>query len=555
MTINATTPRLDDLLADAARRHPERPALVGHGDSWSYAELEQAVCALTAELTASGLRPGRRVGVYAPKTPATVIALYAALRAGAVVAPLDVADPPLRTGRMLRNAGISLLVTTERFLPAARRAAAEARGAASEACGPASEARGAASEVDQHPYGERDFDHGLVALEVLSPVEQPATLPAPVDRGGYILFTSGSTGWPKGVLLSHENVAHYALWAAAEFELTPVDRIGSQAALTFDLTTFDLYSAAAAGACVVLLPDMLRSFPRDVVTWLNEQRITAFMAVPSLYHNLLQQGGIADALPPTLRIAAFGGEPFAPHLLEEYLQLLGDRPFYNLYGPTETNACTYYRMPRNWTADQELTIGRGIADVHIEVLDDDGRPTDGEGEIHIAGPTVFQGYLRDGHLTDPTVRVPFRDGVVRRAYASGDLGRITADGRVFLRGRRDFQVKRRGHRIDLLDIESAALDLPQVATAAAVARAGDHAGQIWVYAQTTAAERELLAELRAALPPRMLPDRIVPVPSLPLTISGKVDRRALSEGVAATPLPPAAPAATTPLNTPQENPA
>ncbi|MEU0009209.1 amino acid adenylation domain-containing protein [Streptomyces sp. NPDC006314] len=540
MTTQTTTPRLDELLAGTARRHPDRPALAGQGDTWTYAELEQAVAALATELTAVGVYPGQRVGIYAPKTPATVIALYSALRAGAVVAPMDVSDPPLRTSRMLRNAGISLLLTTERFRTAARQAAAGARDAE--------------PDDDRHTCAEREFAHGLAALEVLRPAGQPATLPAPVDRGGYILFTSGSTGWPKGVLLSHENVAHYALWAAGEFGLTPDDRIGSQAALTFDLTTFDLYSAAAAGACVVLLPDMLRSFPRDVVGWLNEQRITAFMAVPSLYHNLLQQGGIADALPPSLRIAAFGGEAFTPHLLERYLGLLGDRPFYNLYGPTETNACTYHRVPRDWTADQELTIGRGIGGVHIEVLDADGRPTDGEGEIHIAGPTVFQGYLRDGRLTDPTVRVPFRDGVVRRAYASGDLGRITADGRVFLRGRRDFQVKRRGHRIDLLDIESAALELPQVATAAAVAMAGAHAGQIWVYAQTTATERELLAELRAALPHRMLPDRVVPVSSLPVTISGKVDRRALADNVPPASLPLAAPAANTPLNASPENP-
>ncbi|MEU7303840.1 amino acid adenylation domain-containing protein [Streptomyces sp. NPDC007206] len=540
MTTWTTTPRLDDLLADAARRHPDRPALAGQGATWTYAELERAVAALAAELTAAGVHRGQRVGVYAPKTPATVIALYAALRAGAVVAPMDVADPALRTARMLRNAGISLLLTTERFRTAARTAAAGARDAV--------------PDGDRRVPADREFGHGLAAVEVLRPAEQPVTLPAPADRGGYILFTSGSTGWPKGVLLSHENVAHYALWAAEEFGLTPEDRIGSQAALTFDLTTFDLYSAAAAGACAVLLPDMLRSFPRDVVGWLNEQRITAFMAVPSLYHNLLQQGGIADALPASLRIAAFGGEAFAPHLLERYLRLLGDRPFYNLYGPTETNACTYYRVPRDWTAEQELTIGRGIGGVHIEVLDADGRPTDGEGEIHIAGPTVFQGYLRDGRLTDPTVRVPFRDGVVRRAYASGDLGRITADGRVFLRGRRDFQVKRRGHRIDLLDIENAALDLPQVTTAAAVAKDGAHAGQIWVYAQTTATERELLAELRTALPHRMLPDRIVPVPSLPVTVSGKVDRRALADDLPATSVPHAAPTANTALTTLQENP-
>ncbi|MFG2262047.1 amino acid adenylation domain-containing protein [Streptomyces sp. NPDC048720] len=540
MTTRTTPPRLDGLLADAARRHPDRPALAGQGDTWTYAALEQAVAALAAELTGAGVHPGQRVGVYAPKTPATVIALYAALRAGAVVAPMDVADPPLRTARMLRSAGVSLLLAPERFLTAARRATAMARDAV--------------PDGGRHTPAERELGHGFTALQVLGPAEQPAPLPAPADRGGYVLFTSGSTGRPKGVLLSHQNVAHYALWAADEFGLTPEDRIGSQAALTFDLTTFDLYSAAAAGACAVLLPDVLRSFPRDVVGWLNEQRITAFMAVPSLYHNLLQQGGIADAMPPSLRIAAFGGEAFAPHLLEQYLRLLGDRPFYNLYGPTETNACTYYRVPRDWTAGQELTIGRGIDGVHIEVLDADGRPTDGEGEIHIAGPTVFQGYLLDGGLTDPTVRAPYRDGAVRRAYASGDLGRITADGRVFLRGRRDFQVKRRGHRIDLLDIESAALDLPRVTTAAAVAKAGAHAGQIWVYAQTAATEREVLAGLRTALPHRMLPDRIVPVPSLPVTVSGKVDRRALSDDVPAPSDPPAAAAAHTPPNTLQENP-
>ncbi|MGW7572740.1 amino acid adenylation domain-containing protein [Streptomyces sp. NPDC054765] len=503
--------RLDALLARSAQAHPDRTALEGAGESWTYAQLNRAVDALAARLTATGVASGDRVGVYAPKAPATVIALYAALRAGAVTAPLDVADPPERTARMIRNAGLSLLLTCDRTLAGAHRAATRARDGAS--------------------ADEGSLEHGLHWLRILAPEERPVPLPAPTDSGGYILFTSGSTGWPKGVLLSHENVAHYALWAAGEFGLTMEDRIGSQAALTFDLTTFDLFSAAAAGACTVLMPDLLRAFPRDVVGWLTEQRITAFMAVPSLYHNMLQQGGIADAPPPALRIAAFGGEAFAPELLERYLRLLDGVPFYNLYGPTETNACTYYQVPANWTADQELPIGRGIGGVHIEVLDEDGRPTDGEGEIHIAGPVVFQGYLRGGAPDDPTVTVTFRDGVVRRAYASGDLGRITSDGRVFLRGRRDNQVKRRGHRIDLMDVENAVLEQPQVATAAVVAKDGPYSGQIWAYAQTDATEREVLGALRDVLPKRMLPDRVVPLTTLPTTISGKVDRRALSETV------------------------
>ncbi|MEV8454151.1 amino acid adenylation domain-containing protein [Streptomyces sp. NPDC052095] len=505
-----TPPRLDALLARSAHLHPDRTALEGAGESWTYRQLNSAVDELTRQLTGIGVAPGDRIGVYAPKTPATVIALYAVLRAGAVAAPLDVADPPKRTARMMHNAGLSLLLTVDRALAGAHRAAARAR--------------------DGAPAPEGLFGHGLHWLRILAPDARPAPLPAPTDSGGYILFTSGSTGWPKGVLLSHENVAHYALWAAGEFGLAPDDRIGSQAALTFDLTTFDLFSAAAAGACTVLMPDLLRAFPRDVVGWLTEQRITAFMAVPSLYHTMLQQGGIADAPPPDLRLAAFGGEAFAPELLEQYLRSLDQVRFYNLYGPTETNACTYYRVPADWTAGQGMPIGRAIDGVHIEVLDEDGRPTDGEGEIHVAGPVVFQGYLRGGAPDDPTLTVTCRDGVARRAYASGDLGRITSDGLVFLRGRRDNQVKRRGHRIDLMDVENAVLELERVATAAVVAMDGPYAGQIWAYAQTDATERELLSALRDVLPRRMLPDRVVPLSTLPTTTSGKVDRRALRDG-------------------------
>ncbi|WEH33840.1 amino acid adenylation domain-containing protein [Streptomyces sp. AM 4-1-1] len=517
MTDATTTTHLDALLARSAHRHPNRPALEGCGEIWTYARLDRAVDALAARLAAIGVAPGDRVGVYAAKSPAAVIALYGALRAGAVTAPLDITDPPERTARMVHNAGLSFLLTTDRSLAAGRRAAANIRGGT--------------------PAEEGALGHGLNWLRILTTDQRPAPLPTPTDRGGYILFTSGSTGWPKGVLLSHENVAHYAWWAAAEFGLTPDDRIGSQAALTFDLTTFDLFSAAAAGACTVLMPDLLRAFPRDVVSWLSEQRVTAFVAVPSLYHNMLEQGGLGETPPTDLRIAAFGGEAFAPPILERYLRLMNGVPFYNLYGPTETNACTYYRVPADWTAEQELTIGRGIGGVHLDVLDDDGRPTDGEGEIHIAGPSVFQGYLRGGELSDPTVSVTFRDGVTRRAYASGDIGRITADGRVFLRGRRDSQVKRRGHRIDLLDIENAVLELPGVATAAVVAKEAEYAGQIWVYARTNATERQVLSGLRDILPQRMLPDRVVPLTTLPTTTSGKVDRRALSSATFDGPAP------------------
>ncbi|MFF4529555.1 amino acid adenylation domain-containing protein [Streptomyces sp. NPDC001407] len=508
--------RLDALLAASAHRHPGRPALTAEGHTWTYAELDRTVDELARQLAAAGVAPGDRVGVYAPKGTAAVLGIYAGLRAGAVVAPLDVADPPVRTAHMVRGAGISVLLTSGRALAGARKAAAEA---ASPGPGP-------------DPQAEGPLEHGLHWLRTLPEADRPAPLPAPADRGGYVLFTSGSTGRPKGVLLSHANVAHFALWAADELGLTETDRVGSQAALTFDLTTFDLFSTAAAGACAVLMPDMLRAFPRDVVGWLTEQRITAFYAVPSLYQGMLEQGGLAERFPASLRVAAFAGEPFPPRPLQRCLGLLGDIPLYNLYGPTETNVCTYSRVPAGWTAEEEITIGRAVEGDTVDVLDENGRPTDGQGEIFVAGATVFQGYLQDGTLTDPTRTVVFRDGVPRRAYATGDLGRITDDGRVFLRGRGDSQVKRRGHRIDLLDVESAVLGLPRVTAAAVVAKDGAHHGEIWAYAEATATAEDILAGLRGVLPLRMLPDRVVTTGSLPVNARGKVDRRALSAATA-----------------------
>ncbi|MFE3773183.1 AMP-binding protein [Streptomyces sp. NPDC059122] len=526
--------RLDGLLARAAELFPDRPALVGAGECWSYAEVERAVEGLASQLVAAGVVRGDRVGVYAAKSPAAVLAVYAGLRVGAVVAPLDPADPAARTARMVRAAGLRVLLAPDRSLSACRRAAAEAVDDAAMAEGvTANEGVGTVAGGRGPGISEGVLDHGLnwVALGVGE--GQRAVLPAPADEGGYVLFTSGSTGWPKGVLLSHANVAHFAVWAAGELGLRETDRVGSQASLTFDLTTFDVFGSAAVGACVVLMPDVLRAFPRDVVGWLREQEITALYAVPSLYQGMLQQGGIGrEGLPPTLRVAAFAGEPFVPQLLQKYMELMGNKvPFYNLYGPTETNVCTYLRVPADFRADQELSVGGAIAGDVVEVLDQDGNPTEGEGEIHVAGPTVFQGYLVEGVLRDPTVAVAFRDGTVRRAYATGDVGCFDAQGRVVLRGRRDSQVKRRGHRIDLLDVESAVLGLPQVATAAVVAKDGEHRGEIWAYVQSSGAvltDRGVLADLRGVLPQRMLPDRVVLVASLPLTARGKVDRLALS---------------------------
>ncbi|ONI91410.1 hypothetical protein ALI22I_08585 [Saccharothrix sp. ALI-22-I] len=481
---------LDRLLTDTAGLHPGRPALSDGSTALTYSELDHEVADVAAALIAHGVRRGDHVGVLAPKGADAVRAIHAALRAGAVAAPLDPTDPAERVERMAHTAGLGFLVVA----------------------GPVP-----AGFVDRSaPLG-----HGL-RLAVAH-----GHTPARTPDGGYMLFTSGSTGWPKGVLLSHENVLHFVRWTVEEFGVGPDDRIGSQAALTFDLSTFDLFAAAMTGACAVLLPDVLKNFPRDVVTWLAEERISLFYAVPTLYQSLLR-GGIETTPLPRLRVLAFAGEAFPVGPLERYVRLFPHSRFYNLYGPTETNVCTFERIPWNWTAAEPLSIGHALPGLRVELVDENG-VAGPEGEIAVSGPAVFRGYLQDGVLRPRLATITC--GKERlTAYLTGDLGVRDAEGRIHLRGRRDHQVKRRGHRIELGDIESVVQELPAVRACAAVWRPDIvDGGEIWLHLVCDDAEPEAVVRaVHEALPRRMAPDHVVVTAELPLTNRGKIDREALA---------------------------
>lgn len=482
--------RLDHILTTAGREHASRPAVVDGGRTTTYAQLAEAVDGTARRLAALGIRAGTRVGLMMSHGADATIALFALLRLGAVAAPLQPGDPPARLTRMVTGGRLSHVLTRS--------------GARLALAADAPPATRIGDQLDCHALGE----------------------PGPAGEGGIVLFTSGSTGVPKGVLLNDGNVLHFVRWVAAEFRLGPHDRVGAQSPLTFDLSTFDIFATALAGACAVQLPEHLRGFPRDVVAWLAEQRITVFYAVPTLYHLLLNRGGLAERPPADLRIAAFAGEPFAPDLLAHYLRLLPGAAFYNLYGPTETNVCTWERIPPQWTTDEPITIGRPLPGMAAVLLDEAGGPAD-EGELFVSGPSVLRGYLEDGTLRDPARPVLFPDGTRQRAYPTGDRARRLPDGRLLLLGRRDGQVKRRGIRIELADVEAALRAVPGVDEGVVVQKTGPHAGQLWAYVRGAEAQ-VVLTGLAGVLPRRMLPDRVVPLDRFPTTPHGKTDRRALA---------------------------
>lgn len=361
------------------------------------------------------------------------------------------------------------------------------------------------------------------------PLDTPGA-PAPrTPGGGYLLFTSGSTGRPKGVLLSHGNVRYFADWAVGELGIGPGDRIGAQASLTFDLSTLDLFGGALAGACVCVMPEEYKAFPRDAVDWLGRERITVLYAVPTLYTAMLERGGIAERTPRDLRLVVFAGEPFPLAALRRYTGLLDGAAFYNLYGPTETNVCTFQRLPPDWTEKDGTPIGTALPGTRVELVDDSGAVAADEGEIAVVGPSVLRGYL-DGRRAHPaTVPLVCGDGVARQAYLTGDLACRDDAGRLHLRGRRDHQVKRRGHRIDLGEIEAVVGGLDQVrACAATWTPGGPGGGRIMLHVEARAPETEVERSVRAALPVAMTPDQIVFTGALPLNSRGKTDRQALA---------------------------
>ncbi|MGK5496582.1 amino acid adenylation domain-containing protein [Streptomyces sp. URMC 125] len=479
-------------------RFGDRVALVDHVESLTYRRLDSEVTALAGELAGLGVGPGSRVGIPAPRSRAAVTAIHAVLRTGAVAAPLDVSDPPVRLARAVRGSGLHFLLTT---VPARAAEVAEFLRMPAEVAAV-----------------------GDLALVPVSAERADGLAPG----GGYIFSTSGSTGTPKGVLLSHGAVLHFARWAADTLGLTPEDRVGAQAALTFDLSTFDLFSSVLAGAAVHLVPEGLTTFPAEVARWLCEQEISVLYAVPTLYRLLRRTGLLTARTAPALRRFAFAGEPLPPDLLAWYRTEFPRASCHNLYGPTETNVCTAEHFAPGSRVEGAVPIGRAIDGVRTVLLGPDGAPAR-RGELYVAGPTLLRGYLVDGELQDPTREVVFADGVPRRAYPTGDEAEAGDDGRLFLLGRSDDQVKRNGHRIDLRDVENALRESVAPDACAVVAKRGAHEGEIWAYVVGAESERQVMAGLVGVLPRRMLPDRIVLTDRLPVSGHGKVDRRELAE--------------------------
>ncbi|MGH2852306.1 MAG: amino acid adenylation domain-containing protein [Solirubrobacteraceae bacterium] len=495
----------------AAQRDPDRPAVVGARRTLTYGELERESAMLANALVDHGVAVGDRVGLLLEKSPESLVGIYGILRAGATYVPLDDQAPVPRVAYIARDAGIRCLVTSPPRLEMTR------------------QLRAAGAELDALIVaGDVEEDDGAIRqLGWPGLADYPADAPSLArdpDRLAYILYTSGSTGEPKGVMLSHRNARSFVDWAAREVGVGEADRLSSHAPLFFDLSTFDLFAAAWGGATVVLVPSEVSIFPIELARFIRESQITVWYSVPSILTLLVLRGGLEPGSLETLRTVLFAGEVFPTKYLRALMDLVPRARFLNLYGPTETNVCTWYEVPRALASDEAIPIGRAIDGVDLIVEAEDGAPAAaGEvGELLVRGPTVMHGYWGDPERTSRVLH--------GGTYRTGDLVRDSGDGELVFLGRRDAQVKTRGYRVELGDVETALYSLPAVVECVVVAIPDDaitNRLKAFVVAGGPLNAGDLAARCRELLPRYMVPDEFELRESLPKSATGKIDRRRL----------------------------
>jgi len=520
--VEARGTTLLELLAASVCRRPDHVAVEDLPDgSLTYAELDQLSNRVRDHLARSGVRPGDRVGVYLRKSIDAYAALLGALKVGAAYVPVDYGAPAWRSAFILNDCAVSAVVLEASLLDAWR-VETEKLGAVPHLV------------VLDGVGGGRALAR---ALDVAGDVPPVSTAEVAADDLAYILYTSGSTGKPKGVMLTHRNAVAYVDWCTGVFAPGDDDRFSSHAPFHFDLSILDLYVPLKHGATVVLIDADRGKEPLGLAQLIAERRLTIWYSTPTILTLLAQYGRMDRHDYSALRFVLFAGEVFPVKHLREVMQRLPHPAYYNLYGPTETNVCTYHRIPSEIAADRTTPFPIGIVceHLHARVVDPEGVDVSSgeEGELVIHGDNVMQGYW---NLSERTAQAFLVDGEGRRWYHTGDVVTEDADGVFTFVGRRDRMVKRRGYRIELGEVEAGLYRHPQVREAAVVAVPdADGAPRIKAWVAMSEGVKGSVLEMKRfsaeSLPAYMVPDAFAFVPALPKTSTDKVDyQRLMAEG-------------------------
>ena len=485
----------------ALERWPEATALEIADRSWTYRELSELAGGLARAL---GPRGGQRVGVYANRSLTAYAASLAVFAADGTHVAVNPSHPLPRCASILAQADVRVLIV-----------------------GPEAEA-GLDELLALHPV------ETVLRLDEVAPAPLPTCEPDP-DELAYIVFTSGSTGAPKGVPISHANLACYLRNLRSFAAPTEDDRVATTYELTFDIALHDMFNTWLSGATLCVVPARQLVAP---ARFLKKQRITIWFSVASVAMLMGRQGTLRPGTFPDVRISMLCGEPLPAESADAWAAACPNSVLYNVYGPTETTMeLAFYR----WEADSSARSRRGVAPIGIPfddhrhlLVDPEGRVVEGagRGELVLSGPQVARGYWKLPEKTAASfVQLEGQEGTW---YRTGDLIERDEAGMYHFVSRLDFQIKLRGHRIELGEIEAALREVagtPLVAVIPWPVTGGNAQGLVGFVSGGDVDEDTLRAGLRERLPAAMVPDRLERLADLPLNANRKIDRGALAKSL------------------------
>jgi amino acid adenylation domain-containing protein len=513
---------LHQLLVQSAQKYPDRLAVEETGDSAiTYHDLNQLSDRLRDRLIHLGVRPGDRVGIYLRKSVDAVACIFGILKAGAAYVPVDPGAPPARNAYIFSNCTVKAIIIDNRFV---EKLSAEF---------PSQNELPTLLVLDGAGSGN-SLKGALERANTDNPTA-PVSFELSPDNLAYILYTSGSTGKPKGVMLSHQNALSFIDWCSEVFEPSESDRFSSHAPFHFDLSILDIYVPIKHGATLVLIDEEIGKDPIRLAPLISDKRITIWYSTPSILSFLAQYGRLERYDYSSLRMVLFAGEVFPVKHLRMLKNILPKPRYFNLYGPTETNVCTYYEVPATIPVEHTKPFPIGQACSHyknmIKVVDEQGREveTGQEGELVATGPGVMQGYW---NLPERTTNAYLVDASGERWYKTGDVVVQDENGNYLYLSRRDRMVKKRGYRVELGEIEAGLYKHPDVKEAAVIAMSSEENGvQIKAYLSFRGGQNPSRIQLKRfcteTLPAYMIPDFFSFLDSLPKTSTDKIDYQKL----------------------------
>ncbi|MBD5484758.1 MAG: amino acid adenylation domain-containing protein [Lachnospiraceae bacterium] len=491
-------------LDETAGRLPDKTAFADDHKEITFGQLRKQAMALATHMIGKNLFK-KPVVIYLEKGVDVLVSFMGAAYSCNFYSPIDVDMPASRVNKILEVLQPSLVVTSRELQPV----------------------------FEQFDY-KGDY---LLFEEAIDGAVDENAIEAARGKGIdtdllYVLFTSGSTGVPKGVTINHRSVIDYIDWVTETFEITQEDTFGNQAPFYFDNSILDIYSTIKSGATTYIIPKNLFAQPVPLLEYLKEKKINTIFWVPSALIVVAKLKAFRNVdLSDTLRRVLFCGEVMPNKQLNTWRRFLPDVQYANLYGPTEiTDACTYYIVDREFTDDEPLPIGIPMANTDIIVLNDRNEPVTGDeiGELCVRGTSLSMGYYNNPEKTkEAFVQNPLNPYVPETIYRTGDLVKYNEYGEIIYLSRKDFQIKHMGHRIELGEIETAVSSLEQIALCCCLY--DEKRQKIVLFIEEELDKAYINEQISSLVPEYMLPNKVVTLPDMPINANGKIDRVKLKE--------------------------